>query len=232
MTNAAPPPAQPAATSSSSSASGSPAAGAASKHRTFGMKLTPKQQATFDLKEQGKTREEIAGLMGVSINVVRKTLVVCYRKLGISPGKAAADPLAKTQLQAIERMNAELLASGIPEKVSVAMVKRMRVKYAGVVTLRKQQTTQELVKSIEEDIYLISSYIDDKVVSEASLRDLAMAKAALIEKRALLRGEPTQILSDLERRKLNELLPLAIAEAQRRGLTVEGEVTGKSFEPA
>jgi DNA-binding CsgD family transcriptional regulator len=252
MTNAAPSPAQPAATSSSMSASGSPAAGAAPKHRLLGMKLTAKQQATFDLKEQGKTREEIAGIMGVSVNVVRKNLVVCYRKLGISPGKghgstaieyrkpevaaaaieAAADPVAKTQREAIERVNAALLASGIPEKVSEAMVKRMRVKYAGAVTVKKQVTTQELVKSLEENLYLIDSYIDDKVVSEASLRDLAMAKAALIEKRQLLRGEPTQILSDLERKKLNELLPLAIAEAQRRGLTVEGEVTGKSFEPA
>lgn len=227
-------------------------AGAAPKHRTFGMALTKKQQATYDLKVQGKTREEIAGIMGVSINVVRKVLVTCYRKLGISPGKdhgsnaiehrnpevaaaaieAAADPAAKSQQQAIDRVNAELLASGIPEKVSAAMVKRMRVKYAGVVTVKKQITTQELVKSLEENISLIDSYIDDKVVSEASLRDLAMSKAVLIEKRALLRGEPTQILSDLERKKLNELLPLAIAEAQRRGLTVEGEVTGRSFEPA
>jgi hypothetical protein len=40
----------------------------------------------------------------------------------------------------------------------------------------------------------------------------------LIEKRQLLSGAPTVIVSDLERKKLNELLPLLIAEGQRRGI--------------
>ncbi len=45
----------------------------------------------------------------------------------------------------------------------------------------------------------------------------------MVEKRQLLRGEATVIVSDLERKKLNELLPLLIAEGQRRGITIEGE---------
>jgi hypothetical protein len=52
----------------------------------------------------------------------------------------------------------------------------------------------------------------------------------MIEKRQLLRGEPTQIISDAERKKLHELLPLAIAEAQRRGLTLDGQVTERIIE--
>jgi hypothetical protein len=39
----------------------------------------------------------------------------------------------------------------------------------------------------------------------------------MIEKRNLLRGEPTAIISDHERKKLHELLPALLEEAKRRG---------------
>ncbi len=67
-------------------------------------------------------------------------------------------------------------------------------------------------------------YLDDKVAGEASARDLAMGISQLVEKQQLLRGMPTAITSDLERKKMLELAPLLIAEAQRRGITIEGQV--------
>ena len=48
-----------------------------------GAALTLKQQATYDLKVAGKTRAEIAHILGISQPVVSKTLQACYRKLGL-----------------------------------------------------------------------------------------------------------------------------------------------------
>ena len=83
--------------------------------------------------------------------------------------------------------------------------------------------TQDLIRKLNERIELALEYMDEKVIAEASFRDLAMGTSALIEKRALLRGEPTVIMSDHERKKMHELLPVLIAEAKRRGLTLEGQ---------
>lgn len=227
----------------------------------LGRALTARQAAMWALKQAGRTRPEIARELGVSVPVVSKTLTRCRAKLGC-PGvkglsnearerskrnrgsehrrpevaaaaiEAASDPTSPTRKAAIERVNRELAAAGVPERVSAAVVRRMLVRYGGVVAAKRQITTAEILRTIDEELDLISTYIDDKVVAEANLRDLALAKAALIEKRALLRGEPTQIVSDHERKKLHELLPLMIEEARRRGLTIPGTVTEKVVEPA
>lgn len=220
----------------------------------LGKPLTAKQQEILDLRQAGKTNKEIAAMLGISENVVVKQAVVARRKAGIAPAtpsqrarqqgceyqnpelaaaaiEAAADPLARTQKEAIDRVNAQLKAAGMPGRVSEVIVRRMLVKYANVVMVKKQLTTQEILKSIDEELSLVSSYIDDKVAAEANLRDLGMFKAAMIEKRALLRGEPTAIISDHERKKLHELLPALLEEGRRRGITFEGVVTEKIVGP-
>ena len=208
--------------------------------------LTTKQQALWDLKEQGKTRPEIASELGVGKQYVSNTITVIRKKLGlpISHGNgsemnttevqrpevaaaaidAASDPTTKTQKEAIDRANQTLKDAGVPGKVSYALVRRMRVKYADVVTEKKRLTTNEILEAIDNEIGLVSSYIDDFVCAGANLRDLGLVKAALIEKRNLLRGEPTTIMSDAERKKLTDLLPALIEEGKRRGIIIEGTV--------
>ena len=83
----------------------------------------------------------------------------------------------------------------------------------------------------EEKLHMIRHYMDDKTMAEASARDLGLIAGVLIEKRQLLRGEPTQIISDHERRKIHELMPELVAEAKRRGLTVDGQVLEKTVSP-
>ena len=80
------------------------------------------------------------------------------------------------------------------------------------------------METIDKEIGLVSSYIDDFVCAGANLRDLGLVKAALIEKRNLLKEEPTIIMSDAERAKLADLLPLLIEEGKRRGIIIEGTV--------
>lgn len=209
--------------------------------------LTQKQQLAYDLRMQGKSRADAASLMGISKPVYSKTLQAAYKKLGISkkntapssateikdPAKFAAVIDAATEPEAkLESIRKVFKDYGLPPIASEALLRRIRQKYFGVVEATRSLKSGEIVDALNNKIDLALRYMDDKTMSEASFRDLALGTAAMIEKRQLLRGEPTQIISDAERAKLHELLPRVIAEAQRRGLTVEGEVTGKSVEPA
>jgi DNA-binding CsgD family transcriptional regulator len=222
---------------------------AARAARCLGKPLAPKQQAVWDLKQQGKMNKEIAAILGVSVPYVGKTMTAVYRKLGISAGPTGGkvmpntsgvehrDPEAAAAMldagtDPLVKVKDALAAAGMPDRVSEAMLKRLRVKFFGAVHEIKALKTQELVRMCEEKLGMIGFYLDDKVMAEASARDLGLMAGVLIEKRQLLRGEPTQIISDHERKKLNELLPLAIAEAQRRGLTLQGQVTEKVVGPA
>lgn len=235
---------QPAETSSSSS-SGSPAQA---------VPLTEKQQAVWDLTRPcseggaGKTRKEAAAILGISAPVVSKTLQACYKKKGIKRvrGELRAAEVRKPELAAavidaatnpdvelkLGKLREAYREAGLPLATAEALIKRIRVKFFGAVSATRNLKTQEVLDLLGNKIHLALQYMDDKVMSEASFRDLALGTTAMIEKRQLLRGEPTQIISDAERAKLHELLPLAIAEAQRRGLTVEGQVTGRTVEPA
>ena len=213
------------------------------------MPLTGKQQAIWDLAELGKTRAQIAAEIGISVPVVAKTLAAIRTKLGIvdaaavtaeqkrvenrlDPGKvaavldAASDPEAK-----LRRIRAVAEAEGLPAQVTAALLKRWSTRYLGAKTEMRNLKTGELLRLVNERLDLTLGYMDEFTAAGASHRDLGLVAAALIEKRQLLRGEPTQIISHEERKSLNQLLPLAIAEAQRRGLVVQGTVTEKVVEP-
>lgn len=223
--------------------------------------LTARQQAVYDLVRPlsegglGKTQPEAGAMLGISRSVVNKTMQVVYRKLGIKKGsghgeggklatehrkpevaaaalEAAADPLSETRKAAIERVNEQLKAAGVPDKVSEALVRRLRVKYANGVFAARDLRTNEILEMLGKKIHLVAEFLDEKVVGEASARDLMLGMGVMLEKRNLLRGEPTAIISDHERKKLNELAPALLAEIRRRGLTVEGVVTEKTVEPA
>lgn len=220
---------------------------------TLGMKLTAKQQAAYDLtrpeKEggQGKTYGEAAAILGISKPVVSKTLQAAYRKLGLRKGERGSEGKTAIELKNPEKAAAmmdaatdpkydslreAMRAAGFPEKAGESFIRRLRMKFAGPTTVARDLQTKELSELVGKKIHLLAEYLDDKVASEASARDLAMAMAQLIEKRQLLRGEPTQIISNDDRKKLHELMPALIAEGRRRGaITVDGQITEKTLEP-
>lgn len=205
-----------------------------------------KQQAVYDMKVAGKTLAEIAHILGISRPVVSKTLQACYKKLGITRkgrldltlhGQEHSNPevvaaVLDAGTEPLQKLKDAFKAAGLPVPASEALLKRIRHKYFGVTHAVKALKTNEIVGMIEEKLDMIRFYLDDKVMAEASARDLMLGAGVLIEKRNLLRGEPTQILSDKERKTIHELMPELLAEAKRRGLTVDGQVTGKTSEPA
>lgn len=216
-----------------------------------GQPLAPRQQEVWDMKRpiseggQGKANPEIAAALGISVNVVAKYLTTVYKKLGIrgnekaakdrslehkDPEKTAAAIVAVTD-PAYDKIKEAYAAAGIPA-VGEAIIKRLRVKYSGLITETKNLQRKELSEMLGKRIHLALSYMDDKVMSEASFRDLALGTSAMVEKKNLVDGQPTQIISSHERAKLNELAPALLKEIQRRGLTLEGQVTEKTVEPA
>lgn len=210
----------------------------------LGKPLTAKQQRIQDMRGEGKTRPQIASELGISEPVVNKTITVIRKKLGetskmksgrlplevCNPEKAAALIDGATEPEGLQKVRDAMRDAGLPEAVKTSLLRRLKVKYFGAVTEIRNLKTQEILDMMGKKIHLALSYMDDKVMAEASFRDLALGATAMIEKRALLRGEPTQIVSDLERKKLHELLPALLAEANRRGVTIPGTVTEKIVE--
>ncbi len=203
--------------------------------------ITAKQQQAWDLRQAGRTGAEIARIMGIATRVVDHHIRAAKDKLGMTDKQVLADA-AMLQLSEVKHPEAAALlidaatdpmgkleeayaACGLPRGVSNAIIRRFKTRFNGAHTATKNLKTDEILDLMGHKIHLALSYMDDKVMEEASFRDLALGATALIEKRQLLRGEPTQIISDLERKKLAELLPALIAEGQRRGLTIEGTAT-------
>jgi hypothetical protein len=200
--------------------------------------LTAHQQKMWDLHAGGKPRQEIADEMGLSVNNVSKTLTIVRRKLGITaemakklaaegstlehkkPEQVAA--LIDGLTDPFKKIKDACDAAGLPSGVSERLLKRMKAKYQGVTREVRRVKSHEIAHMLEDKILMMGDYLDDQVVAAASARDLALGMSALIEKRALLRGEPTAIISDHERKKLHELLPALIEEGKRRGITLDG----------
>lgn len=77
-----------------------------------------------------------------------------------------------------------------------------------------------LVASIEQKLALALHYMDASHMQDAGLSVLTKTFGTLLDRRQLLKGEPTQIVATEDRAALNTVLPKLLAEAERRGLTV------------
>mgnify|MGYP001594163097 CR=1 FL=1 len=198
-------------------------------------RLTAKQQTVYDLRQSGKTFKEVSAIVGRGI----QTVVECYRTaerkvLNLKtdennpkrlPIEERLDPMDAAQ--AIDRLTdpfAKLSAvaqeCGLKPELVSAITRRMKTRYLGVTEQMRAIKTHDMIQKIDERIGHALTYIDDYVMADANFRDLAMGVAQLVEKRQLLKGEPTQIVSVDERKTLNQLLPLLIQEAARRGVTI------------
>lgn len=200
--------------------------------------LTPHQKEIWDMKRplaeggEGLSAKQIGKRLDISPNNVQKTLGVIHKKVGYKPtvrpdateirNPEAAGALLADLSDPIGTNFAQIAELyGIQRSVLQGMVKRMQARQGTFISQVRDLRTLELREVIGQKIHHFLQYIDDKVLSEASARDLAMGVSQLIEKRALLRGEPTAIVSNLERETLHKLLPALVAEGVRRGLALD-----------
>lgn len=212
--------------------------------------LTIRQREIWDMRKsiaeggRGMAIAAIAAALGISVSVVTKTSNVVRKKLGLTDGAekkaevrriesldpdgaaalidALSDPLLKRVNERWSKIGQAYADAGLPPQAAAALHRRMMVKYAGATSELKALKADELIRMLGDKTHLALSYLDDKVLSEASARDIGMTVGILIEKRQLLKGEPTAIISDHERAKLHELLPLLVEEGRRRSIAIDG----------
>lgn len=110
---------------------------------------------------------------------------------------------------------------GLDEKVTRRMLARMQAEFQPVLGEMRKVKTTEMLKALEDRAYRALMYMDDYALAKSSAKDLAVIAGIMLEKRALLRGEPTQILSIDDRSNMNELLPALLQEASKRGMFVD-----------
>ena len=75
----------------------------------------------------------------------------------------------------------------------------------------------ELLATIDDRLERVLDYLDDHALSKMDGRNLMVAAGILIDKRQILRGEPTAITQFQDFRKLDDYLKQAAEELRRRG---------------
>lgn len=114
-----------------------------------------------------------------------------------------------------------LEAAGLKGAVVERMLLRARSQYQPAHQELRRVKTKEFQELLDDRIYKALMYLDDYSLAASSAKDIAIIVGIFLEKRQLLRGEPTHILSIEERGQLNSLVPMLIKEASRRGLVFE-----------
>ena len=124
-----------------------------------------------------------------------------------------SDPLGSLQAAAE--------ACGLEASIVKSLVKRVKAQYQPILQEMRAFKTSELLGLLEDRAGRALQYLDDYKLSAASAKDLAIITGILLEKRQLLSGEPTHILSHEDRMSLNKLAPALEAEFRRRGFLAE-----------
>ncbi len=97
---------------------------------------------------------------------------------------------------------------------------------------RVKFTDPELVAAIEARLADVLEYFDDHTLAQMSGRELLVGAGILIDKRQLLRGEPTAITKFLDMRNMNEVMEMFRKEAARRERLAPVDVTPEAVENA
>lgn len=148
----------------------------------------------------------------------------------------AKDKEAKRLEKGMKRGEAMAMMAGDPSIKVAEVAQRTGMSVATINGIRAQMSREYLAPMIElrkvtqarlqgltdDRLDRVIEAMDDNAIRGAGLRDKAYAADRLFNMRQLMRGEPTAILSVDDRRTLNQLLPALAAEAQRRGVTLEG----------
>jgi hypothetical protein len=130
-----------------------------------------------------------------------------------------SDPLSEDRLRELAE------SCGLSQVTMQSLLRRHRARSQPVVEELKRVRTDELQALLDDRATRALGWLDDAAMSQASARDLAIVVGILLEKRQLLRGEPTQILTVDDRRTLNEIAASVMKECHRRGMVIEGAFT-------
>ena len=130
---------------------------------------------------------------------------------------------------ALERFKKAGIACGYDSDTMARLAARCQGRPLSA-TGRVKFTDPELVAAIEARLADVIEYFDDQTLAKMGGRDLMVALGILIDKRQLLKGEPTAIMRYEDMRKLDEFLEDVAKELRQRGELVD--VTPPAAAPA
>jgi len=215
--------------------------------------LTARQRRAYDLRSKGMTWEAIGAELGCVAQTARNHVLGAVKR-GMQPilsekmfvrrlSPNAGEPRRVERMKDGEGMFSgdlrdgappafdpkafvEMAASaGIPPRVGQALARRIEMAYGPVRSEIKKLTLAEQVTATTAAAQLVLAHIDEVSIAGMNAKDLAIAYGVLVDKAQLLGGKPTQIYDFNLRQKLVVLMPQFLAEARRRGITIEGEFT-------
>lgn len=208
-----------------------------------------KRKKIYDLRAENASWDDIGKAMGLEYDTVRKYFDIAIKRDGLAPlgdidlrrgkafeakhpAEAAAITLASGVATLLDQdpkyqaLRETCKAAGLKPAYVNALIKRLRVgDYSPVAAEVKRLVGKDLVNALQEKTALVIGYMDDVAVSQAGLKDLAIAANVLIEKTQLLQNQPTQIIDFTARQQLGTLVPMMMAEARRRGIDIQGSAT-------
>lgn len=189
--------------------------------------LTPQERTILDSLENGLSYEQIAEQMGLQAVDVRNRVRMLLDRAD-KDRLLARYPVVYMTSQQVEGMSVETdvlkmaRESGMSKSMIEAIRRRVNARQGLQTASPSALTDRQLIQVIEQKIALALQYLDNFALAGASAKDLQSVIDGLISNAQLLKGKPTSITSVEDRRKMNELLPLLVEEAKRRGVTING----------
>ena len=198
------------------------------------VKLTERERLIVHLREdEGLSYQQIADRLGTSKGSVNSSYRNAKLKATRKPTPNAQtvevkDPVGTAKALDVltdpfSSLRAAAKECGFPRSTMQQLERRMKARYKPLDEALREVKERELLQLLEDRASRALQYLDDFVMAGASAKDLAITAGVLIDKRQLLLGQPTQILSNTDRKDLEDLMPRLYAEAKRRGITIEGK---------
>ena len=191
--------------------------------------FTPQETRILSILESGRTVEDVAQELGIA----RESVEIRLRDMLDTAGDAILERYPSVFMSSKSMDGLDLGADvikmarevGISKPMLESLKRRINAKQGLQPADPKALTDRQLINGLEEKIALALSYLDSFALAGASAKDLQAVIDGLISNVQLLKGKPTSITSVEDRRRINELLPLLVLEARKRGVLIEGEFT-------
>lgn len=189
--------------------------------------LAPAEEALLERLEAGDDYTAVGTALGLSADAVRARVLVILNKVDKAE-LLKRFPIVFANAEGLEGLDPgqDVIKiardNGMPKRMVEGIRRRILARQGlsteGVAAL----TDRALVATLREKLALTLQYIDPFGLAGAPVKDIEAVVDGLIKNIQLLEGKPTSITSHEDRRQMNELLPLLIREAQRRGVTIDG----------
>lgn len=162
-------------------------------------------------------------------NPIRPGMCVVCKERSRERGKTRCGPCQTAYVKGLGKRSTEILAQDrLLEVAADVALEQARAEFerleakrrSDIAKLRKLGDPEKIARL--QDLQLrVLEHITDEDLAEAALRDKAVVLGIAIDKELVLSGRPTQVLGIEERRAIKDLVPGLLAEARRRGLTIE-----------